>query len=458
MNKVIKTAKEVADEKRLRAIENILETGKTAIGKKKKKGSHEKKFALAESDRKLLRKYVQELTSNTAIVSIHSRLTFLTNLIIDERKEKGKNNLLGKGFNQITADDLRKYISKIQPDIKPASLFAYQIHIKSFWKWLGKEEMVSWIKPKISTCQREKLSFDKFLNATDIKKMLQYAICDRDRALIHVLFESGARATEILNLTIADVEFRESHCTIQIRKGKTGGRSVVLINSFPALQNYFETMPDKDKENENSPLWVAYSNKWGEPLGWSGLYKILSKTTRRAGIKKKCNPHSLRHSQATIWAEQGYTEVQMRQRFGWSDSSKTPSIYIHANQDLGNNSYLEKNGIIDKKKTAEKAEEEKALKPVECERCQTINPAGFFYCKRCGKALTVEAAIRLEKIQNHRQNYFKKMEKTMKKLDSMYEIMMKHPKAPAVFEKLVEEVKTMEAKEYTDANMEYTEE
>jgi len=80
----------------------------------------------------------------------------------------------------------------------------------------------------------------------------------RNRALVHVLYESGARAGEILSLKVGDVQFDRLGATVVV-KGKTGMRRIRLIESVPDIQRWIAVHP-----NRNNPEAPLFPSKGGE--------------------------------------------------------------------------------------------------------------------------------------------------------------------------------------------------
>jgi len=117
-------------------------------------------------------------------------------------------------------------------------------------------------------------------------------------------------------------------------------------------------------------------------LSENGLYQIVERIGKRCG-HPDIHPHLLRHQSATMCAKQGFNEPMMRERFGWSKTSKMPSKYIHlASEDL-DEYIMQKLGI---KKIEKK---ESILAPKICPNCDIENPPTNVYCGRCSTKLSM---------------------------------------------------------------------
>jgi ribosomal protein L37E len=140
-------------------------------------------------------------------------------------------------------------------------------------------------------------------------------------------------------------------------------------------------------------LGLSNRNK-NELLEYPGVQMFLKKLARRAGIKKRVNPHSFRHARATHLAN-FLTEAQMKQYFGWVQGSGMASIYVHLSGRDVDNALLKLNGIS----TTEDGKKEELLKTVSCPRCQQQNTPVSKFCSRCGSPLVIQTALEMEELR-----------------------------------------------------------
>ncbi len=299
----------------------------------------------------------------------------------------------GRDLDKLDIKDIKEIVGQIQQkDYSPHTKKAYKIIIKRFYKWLlgTKEypEIVSWIKVGISRCEKSLPSEGELLTEEDVQVLLKNANHPRDKALVAVLWESGARVGEIGNLTLSRVSF-DKHGAVFSVSGKTGSRKIRLIFSVPYLSTWINSHPFKD--NPQSPLWLNIGNtNQNKSLNYPSINKLLRNLFAKAGIKKKCNPHIFRHSRATFMADH-LTEFQMNQYFGWIQGSDMPSTYVHMSGREVDNSILELNGI-----KVEKKEKECHLIPKICPKCDTINAYDSHQCNKCGGVLDLKTAIEID--------------------------------------------------------------
>ncbi|MBU0470136.1 MAG: tyrosine-type recombinase/integrase [Nanoarchaeota archaeon] len=302
---------------------------------------------------------------------------------------------LNKDLDKATKDDLKSIVSKIQlrDDYSVWTKKGYKVAIRKFYKWFLKAdkipEIVDFITITIRRSEKRLPSEGELLTEEEIQNLLEACQSLRDKAFIAMLYESGGRIGEIGNLFLRNLAFDKYGITVTL-SGKTGSRKIRLIYCTPYVSNWVNNHPMK--HDKNSPLWVT-SDSTRRQVRYGTLNKMLKVIAKRAGIKKKVNPHSFRHSRATFMANH-LTEFQMNQYFGWIQGSDMPSTYVHMSGKEVDNAVLQMNGII-----TEDTKNDSKLSPRVCPRCDTINTVDAKHCNKCGGILDLKYAMELEEEQ-----------------------------------------------------------
>ncbi|MCX6814510.1 MAG: tyrosine-type recombinase/integrase [Candidatus Aenigmarchaeota archaeon] len=306
---------------------------------------------------------------------------------------KQLSDMLGRPFADATKEDIERLVAKIEgSNYAEWTKHDYKVAIKRFWKWLkqaedGYPKEVSWIKTTMKK-NLEKLPED-MLTEAEVAALIENTDSMRDKALISTLYESGCRVGEILSMRIKSVSFDDYGVSIQVR-GKTGSRKILLVNSSPYLANWINHHPYKEPE---SPLWVALrSNGSPEIICYNTLRMVLVDAGKRAGLKKRLNPHNFRHSRATYLAKR-LTEQQLNAYMGWVQGSGMTRVYVHLSGRDINDAILQMHGI---KKPEEEIEKSK-LQPKKCPRCDRYNSFEARICSFCGMSLSLETAMERER-------------------------------------------------------------
>jgi site-specific recombinase XerD len=193
--------------------------------------------------------------------------------------------------------------------------------LKVFLRWrLGQAralQLAGWL----DTHDRHKTP--DYLTEAEVETLLKACSTAEHRFLLAVLFDSGARAEEFINIRLEDVRLPEGSdnfvkLTLKQEYSKTLGRTISLFwrHSLEAVRDYL-------KERAAAGL------KPGDPLfakNYDAMRMFLARLGRRV-LCKHVHPHLLRHSSATYYATK-LNRQELCYRYGWRFSSNMPDIYI----------------------------------------------------------------------------------------------------------------------------------
>jgi len=319
--------------------------------------------------------------------------------------------MLNKPFTKCKKEDIVKIVEWIeQSKYSEWTKHDYKAVLKKFFRWLRKSEEypeeVKWIKN--SKAKKNRLP-EEILTEEEIKQMAERAENLRDKAFVLVLYESGARIGEILPLKIKNVYF-DRYGAVLLINGKTGQRRVRIIASAPALAKWLEIHPFREKLE--AWVWIDLGNRNKYNLmSYPAILKMLRKLARKAGIRKRVNPHSFRHARATHLAKH-LTEAQLKQYFGWSQSSEMASIYVHLSGRDVDDALLRLQGLKEERR------EEEEMKIKICPRCKEKNDPLAKFCRRCGSPLDFKFALDLEEKRREKDEIVAKViERIIEKLN-----------------------------------------
>jgi len=303
--------------------------------------------------------------------------------------------LLDKDFEKADKDDIEALMGKIERSERCYSEYTkkdFRICIKKFYRWLrGTEEgyppEVKWLKTTLRP-DRKKIP-QELLTEDDIKKLMDAATTPRDKALIITLYESGARIGELAGAKIKHLTFDDVGSAI-IVIGKTGMRRIRLIAADAHLRRWLNEHPGR--EDPNSPLWVKNN---GDQMSYPTIAGLISRITKRAGLKKHVHAHLFRHSRATFLAKH-LTEAQLSMYMGWVQGTRMASTYVHlAGRDI-DDAILGIYGIQTKKEEEGNGHIPALGAPKVCPRCGDRNPGDASFCFKCGLALDMKKALEAE--------------------------------------------------------------
>jgi integrase len=338
-------------------------------------------------------------------LSLSTRLYRLNNL-------RTFSKYVTKDFDKVTDTDIINFLDqwKTNKGNKPSESFIYamKVTLKVFFTWLStqiKLKMVEANGKKVPKCvswmkirRREVELKEEILTPNEIKQLINACDNERDRAIISFLYDSGVRIGELLNMKIKDVKPDEYGCLVTV-SGKTGTRTVRVVDSVPYLLLWLRDHPFK--EDKEHSFWISLKKTYGETLKHSSILVILHKLGKRSGLKKKLFPHLFRHSSATRNAQFLY-EHEMNTYYGWSNQSKMGFHYCHIKSENVN----DKIATIHGKKPIEQTPNHE-IEPIQCPRCQIMNPADAKFCYSCSCGFDKKETMEMDDV-NSFMNWFVK--------------------------------------------------
>lgn len=174
----------------------------------------------------------------------------------------------------------------------------------------------------------------EFLNVDAVKRVVAAASGTlRDLAIVSVLYDSGARVSEICGMTVGDLTFSRPHTARVIGKGRKARVIPLSSQVGEILSRYIASVRSHAAPTE--PLFV---NSSGNPLGRAGVAYVLQKcvtaahSTHPEEVPSKAHPHVMRHSKAMHLLDAGVNLIYIRDFLG-HESVTTTEIYARASTD-----------------------------------------------------------------------------------------------------------------------------
>ena len=181
--------------------------------------------------------------------------------------------------------------------------------------------------PKLGLYLPDTLSLEeieKLISATEENTDL----AKRNRCMIEVLYGCGLRVSELTELQISNINFKENYLKIQ---GKGDKVRFVPLADYTAdfIKNYINNIRSKQKINPKHSD-ILFLNSRGAQISRQMVFLIIKEIVRKAGIQKNISPHTFRHSFATHLLQNGADLRFIQEMLGHS-SITTTEIYTHLN-------------------------------------------------------------------------------------------------------------------------------
>ena len=227
-------------------------------------------------------------------------------------------------------ETIKNYLHKNLSDKKSRSQARSISALKSFFNYLVfegliKESPVSNIEsPKLETKLPEVLTEDEVSQLIESID-LSHSFGQRNRTIIEVLYGTGIRVSELVNLKLSNIFFKENILKIT---GKGNKERFVPLGKVASteIKKYKESRYKLKIDDKFSD--ILFLNKYGRCLTRSMIFKIISDASRSMSLEKKISPHTLRHSFATHLLKNG-ADLRTIQLILGHESITTTEIYTH---------------------------------------------------------------------------------------------------------------------------------
>ncbi len=266
--------------------------------------------------------------SELSVLSYSSDLNKFLNFI--QEKKNGD-------LDDISSKTISEYF-EIMRDIGISSSTSarYLSSVKGFFKYLSSQEYIHKDPAEILSTRITERKLPTVLSFDEINKILQVPNINenlglRDKAILELFYSCGLRVSELINLKLNDLYFNDEVIRVL---GKGSKQRIVPIGESAVkwISEYIKKVRvilERKMKSEN----VIFLNNRGTKLSRMGIWKIVDKYVKEAGIEKEFHPHTFRHSFATHLLEGGADLRAVQEMLGHSDISTT-QIYTHIDRDF----------------------------------------------------------------------------------------------------------------------------
>ena len=275
--------------------------------------------------------YINEFTEYLIIDKKYSENTIKA---YNNDLKKFKNFIKNKTINNLDENSIKDYIKYLNKENNDTKTISHNIStLRSFYKFLLIEKKVNKNPMEYIELPKTKKSLPKTLSIEEIDKLLDINLTDsfsfRNKAMLELMYSSGLRVSELINVKIHDIDV--SNCIIRIM-GKGSKERIVPLGDYAIryIELYLKEYREKLIKRElNDYLFL---NNHGKKMTRQGFFKILKGIAKEKNIKTEFSPHTLRHSFATHLLNGGADLRSIQEMLGHSDISTT-QIYTHVSKE-----------------------------------------------------------------------------------------------------------------------------
>lgn len=271
---------------------------------------------------------------------------FIEYLIIDKKYSENtvksyKNDLkkyetFMKNINiqNIKENHIKNYLKYLKDNNNDNRTINHNIStLRSFYKFLLIEKIIKDNPMEYIEMPKTKKSLPKTLSIEEIDKLLDIKLTDsfsyRNKAMLELMYSSGLRVSELVNVKIHDIDV--SNCIIRIM-GKGKKERIVPLGDYAIKYIELYLKEHRNKLIKRELNEYLFLNNHGKKMTRQGFFKILKQLAREKNIKTDFSPHTLRHSFATHLLNGGADLRSIQEMLG-HESISTTQIYTHVSKE-----------------------------------------------------------------------------------------------------------------------------
>jgi len=237
--------------------------------------------------------------------------------------------------DSVTTSDIRGFLITLREQgLAPSSVARSLSSIKSFFNYLCQDKQLQGNPAEILETPKRWRKLPDVLTHDDVDNLLkspdkESVLGLRDKAMLEVLYASGLRVSELVNLKINQLDLEVGYLRTL---GKGSKERIVPIGTLAknAIENYiFNSRPTLvASRKDGRKAEELFVTRRGLGMTRQGFWKLLKRYVTQANIRSSVSPHTLRHAFATHLLERGADLRSVQQMLGHSDISTT-QIYTH---------------------------------------------------------------------------------------------------------------------------------
>ena len=237
---------------------------------------------------------------------------------------------------KITRENISDFLAELKSDSISARSQARIISgIKAYYKYLIMEDYIKFNPTELIESPRIGLKLPDTLSLIEIDTLiaavdLSNSQGERNRAILETLYSCGLRVSELINLQLSNIHFKEGYLKV-IGKGDKERLAPIGGRALHYLKIYINEVRNHQSIKKGHEDFVFLNNR-GAKLTRVMIFLIIQKLSEIIGLKKKISPHTFRHSFATHLIEGGADLRAVQEMLG-HESITTTEIYTHLDKD-----------------------------------------------------------------------------------------------------------------------------
>lgn len=242
-------------------------------------------------------------------------------------------------FRSVDTRQLEAYFQMLEQGKRSATVSRHMAAVRALYRYLMRTRQIKEDVTEFLQAPKQQRELPEILTPEEVWALLEQPSGDkpialRDRAILELMYATGIRVSELVALNVSDVDLRLGflHC-------RESGKERVIpfgIHARDALLQYIDKGREAMLPEEGSR--ILFVNCSGKAMSRQGVWKLVHKYGRQAGICREVTPHSLRHAFAAHLLERGADLRSVQEMLGHADIAAT-RIYAEAHHHRGREEY-----------------------------------------------------------------------------------------------------------------------
>jgi site-specific recombinase XerD len=233
---------------------------------------------------------------------------------------KFKGHFKGQDIDSLSKEEIKTFLLYLvqEKKVSPSTQNQYINAIKFYYEKVLKQPRMAYVLERPNRAKK----LPKVLTEQEVLMILKNTPNIKHKTILSLLYSAGLRVGELIGLRVQDIVWDKNYLFVRGGKGKKDRITLLSEHVAFLLRKYLQ----KYKPN----YWVI-ENHERKQYSSSSVRAILKNSTKKAALRKRVNPHMLRHSFASHLLEKG-TDLRYIQELLGHGSSKTTEIYTHVSK------------------------------------------------------------------------------------------------------------------------------
>ena len=215
--------------------------------------------------------------------------------------------------------------------------------LRSFYKYLFNNDFIDQNPFRYVATPKKEKRLPKYLGVEDLENLfntpdLSAPLGQRDRLILEVLYASGLRVSELVNIKLDDIDYSKNELRVL---GKGNKERIAEFGDYclEIIEMFINDGRKKILDKHNKTCDYLIVNEHGNKITTRGIEKIIDNIVKKAALKKHVSPHMLRHTFATHLLNEGCDILTVQELLG-HESLETTQVYTHVSNERLREVYL----------------------------------------------------------------------------------------------------------------------